>query len=163
MRRRSFLGALGSILLTPTISVFGKSKNDEWKKGPYDFILDNTKKVWIIDPFIKIYTEEDKLTIFNKHHFFQQSNYILHYIPYKISENTSVTNWSTYIPLDIKVNQKTKGDMITEISKSRINYEFFELIADNGKSNLYAICDNDKFQANLSACGKSQCKIQSNF
>lgn len=34
-----------------------------------------------------------------------------------------------------------------------------ELIADNGKSNFYAVCDNDKFQANLKGNGKSQCSM----
>lgn len=99
----------------------------------------------IKDPFIKIYASEDKIVKYKKHNFKQRGNYILHYIG-----DSPKTYLDCYIPLDTKANQKDKEDMLKEINKYKnIDYECFELIADNGKSNLYAVCDNDKFRANL--------------
>lgn len=134
--RRSFLGAvLSSIPLLRTQA---------------DLIWVGDK--YIKDPFIKIYTSQDKIVKYKEHTFKQSENYILHYITNKYK-----TFWNCYIPIDTKANQKEKKDMLREINKYRFDYECFELIADNGKSNVYAVCDNDKFQASLSGDGKSQC------
>lgn len=142
MLRRSFLGAVLS-----SVPLLGAQASLIW-------VGDN----YIRDPFIKICISQDKIVNYNNHLFTQsRGKYVLHYI-----RNQGQIKWSNTIPLDTKVNQKTKEDMIKELSKYKFKYECFEFIADNGKSNLYAICDNDKFQANLKGNGKSQCQIQLN-
>ena len=156
MLRRSFLGAVLSSV--PLLRAQADNSIEKYL-APLNtegmgliLVGDN----YIRDPFIKVYTSQDKIVKYKKHAFKQRENYVLHYI-----KDSTKTYWNCYIPLDTKVNQKTKEDMLKEMNKYKnINYECFELIADNGKSNLYAVCDNDKFRANLKGNGKSQCSMQ---
>jgi hypothetical protein len=141
--RRSFLGAVLS-----SIPLLQAQAGLIW-------IGDN----YVRDPFVKVYTKLNKTVKYQNHEFFQTENFIGH----SLSTDSYVGKWTTSIPISAKINQKTKGDMIKEMNKYKnIDYECFELIADNGKSNLYAVCDNDKFRANLKGNGKSQCQIQLN-
>ena len=156
MLRRSFLGAVLS-----SIPLLRAQADHPLKK--YAAPL-NTEAMGLIlvgdtyikDPFIKVYTSQDKVVKYKKHAFKQRDNYISHYIT-----NKHKTFYNCHIPIDTKANQKEKEAMLREINKYRFDYECFELIADNGKSNLYAVCDNDKFEANLKGNCK-QCQIQLN-
>lgn len=141
MLRRSFLGAVLSSI--PLLRAQADNSIEKYL-APLNtegmgliLVGDN----YIRDPFIKVYTSQDKIVKYKKHAFKQRENYVLHYI-----RNQGQIKWSNTIPLDTKVNQKTKEDMIKELSKYKFKYECFEFIADNGKSNLYAVCDSDKFR-----------------
>lgn len=99
------------------------------------------------DPFIKVYTYKNSSVIYENFKFYQSDNNI-HIREYedKIFPHglhTGLKN-SITVPIDFKINQKSKDDFITELNKYDCAWHVFELIADNGKSNIYAQTVNGK-------------------
>lgn len=134
MKRRNFIGGLAALmcgaiagckcLATPKVEESVKP----WGKEPVPMRFVNGK--WTADPFVKIYTETNKITYYKKYRFTQTYSKV-----YCIHEGWS--HWEI-IPIDFKVNQKSKDDFITELNKYNLEWNIFEIIADNGKSNIYA-------------------------
>lgn len=92
----------------------------------------------ITDPFIKIYTNKNSFVVYKNFKFYQSDNNI-HILEFKNQIFPhGLTIGSITIPIDFKMNQKTKDEFINELNKYKGEWKIFELIADNGKSNIYA-------------------------
>ena len=133
MLRRSFLGAVG--LGLASLAGCKVSGNSSIKlKSPVvgdGYGLD-------YDPFIKIYTKKGFFTKYEAHRFFQSNTDISYH---KEIDGVIIPNTGCWIPLETKNNQKNKDDMIKAVKKGWKNKDitYFEIIADNGKPNLFAI------------------------
>lgn len=125
MRRRSFLGAVLS-----SIPLLQAQAGLIW-------IGDN----YVRDPFVKIYTSQDKIVKYKNHIFEQKGNNIIH----SIADNPKAFN--IYIPLTTKFNSRTKGLMIQAMEKSKKDLYYFELISDsdNSKRNFYITSNCNSF------------------
>lgn len=138
MKRRIFLGtvaaATASVMTPFTNKVLADPKNkyDKYLKFPVD--VSTTIE---FDPFIKIYIKKSLTINYGGiHKFYQHCDNSITYT--QNIDNISKSEW--FIPLDSKDNQKSKEDMIknTKTWKCK-NITYFEIITDNGKSNLFII------------------------
>ncbi len=118
MKRRNFIGSLAALMC-----------------GAVGCKCLTTSKIEP-DPFIKIYTKRNETVYSNNYSFIQQENCV--YV-----KTTVESTYRTWIPIDFKLNQKSKDDMLKEINKYNVKWDMFEIIADNGKSNLYAVSDGE--------------------
>ena len=137
MLRRSFLGAVASVLVTPLAILKGSTQNTT-KEGPLLIINDESAKRTLswgdYKPFIKIYTKDGLVIKYKKYNFKQRNNRIYCY-------RDCDPTLQHLVPISIKIDQKIKDDFLKELAKDKRydNATLFEIIADNGKSNLYAI------------------------
>ena len=143
MKRRNFLkSAVAALVGTAGCKCLVAPKAEEsvklWGKEPVDMVFVNGK--WTTDPFIKINLIKNKTTYYNNFYFTQISeNHVL------VADKESVDKkHRQFVPIDFKTNQKSKGDFITELNKYDCKWDIFELIADNGKSNIYAQAVNSE-------------------
>lgn len=121
MKRRNFIQSIGII---PIVGLSSTLLGKDIVQNKYD-------------PFIKVYTHKNSSVIYENFKFYQSDNNI-HAIEFKDKIFPWHIKSSITIPIDFKVNQKSKDEFINELNKHKVEWKIFELIADNGKSNIYA-------------------------
>lgn len=139
--RRSFLGAVLSSI--PLLRAQADNSIEKYlaplnTEGMGLILVDNK---YIRDPFIKVYTSQDKIVKYKNHTFEQKGNNIIH----SIADNPKAFN--NYIPLTTRFNSQTKGLMIQAMEKSKKDLYYFELISDsnNSKRNFYITSSCNSF------------------
>ena len=95
------------------------------------------------DPFVKIYTKQSEMVSYGDHSFHQLCNGV-HYSKNLYKNGKLYFIEYQYIPIDFNQSQKTKLEIINELNKYNVKWDMFEIIADNGKSNLFARASNTK-------------------
>ena len=139
MKRRNFIqciAALPIVGVVPTV-IANTTENKYAKYARFPVDVSTTIYIGEPDPFVKIYTKQGEMVSYGDHSFHQLGNGV-HYSKNLYKNGKLYFIEYQYIPIDFNQNQKTKLEMINELNKYNVKWDMFEIIADNGKSNLYA-------------------------